>query len=150
MSMPVARRLALLFMGAALLLPAAASALSPWALFFDSGSSRLSAQAEKILDYVAQAVRESDIRKLAISGHADRVGSAEANRALGLKRAEAVKAALVRRGVPAGMMTVETWGEERPIVQTADGVAELQNRFVFVTILVMCRGPSAFAPSPGC
>jgi outer membrane protein OmpA-like peptidoglycan-associated protein len=50
------------------------------------------------------------------------------------KRAEAVHAYLVSRGVPSAAMTVTSYGESRPLIVTADGVREPQNRRVEVVV----------------
>nr|MDP9415782.1 flagellar motor protein MotB [Pseudomonadota bacterium] len=42
------------------------------------------------------------------------------------------------RGVPDGAITTEAFGESRPLVETADGVREPQNRRVEITF-----GPGA-------
>ena len=54
--------------------------------------------------------------------------------ALSLRRANAVKDALVREGVPATGIAVIGRGESQPLVQTADGVREPQNRRVEIVI----------------
>jgi outer membrane protein OmpA-like peptidoglycan-associated protein len=54
--------------------------------------------------------------------------------ALSLRRANAVKGALVQNGVPATAISVVGKGESQPLVQTADGVREPQNRRVEIVI----------------
>jgi outer membrane protein OmpA-like peptidoglycan-associated protein len=44
-----------------------------------------------------------------------------------------VKAYMAGKGVPEGSMTTEAFGESRPLVETADGVREPQNRRVEIT-----------------
>lgn len=45
-----------------------------------------------------------------------------------------MKAALIERGVPAGLIRVEAWGKARGLVETADGVPEPQNRAVGIVM----------------
>jgi outer membrane protein OmpA-like peptidoglycan-associated protein len=66
-------------------------------------------------------------------GHADRSGSDTYNQALSLRRANAVKGALVREGVSESMIAVDGRGESEPMVPTADGVREPQNRRVNIS-----------------
>ncbi|SKA31105.1 OmpA family protein, partial [Enhydrobacter aerosaccus] len=56
------------------------------------------------------------------------------NMALSLRRANAVKDALVRNGVPATAISVVGKGEQGLLVPTADGVREPQNRRVVIEI----------------
>ena len=68
-----------------------------------------------------------------LAGHADRSGSASYNVGLSQRRADAVRAYLAGRGVPDGSISTSAFGEERPLVQTEDGVREPQNRRVEIT-----------------
>jgi OmpA-OmpF porin, OOP family len=53
--------------------------------------------------------------------------------ALAGRRNASVREYLVGRGIPAGRMSSEAFGESRPRVPTADGVREPQNRRVEIT-----------------
>ena len=66
--------------------------------------------------------------------HADRSGSNAYNNALSLKRAASVKTALVKDGIADKAITTTGKGEEDPLVQTADGVREPQNRRVQISL----------------
>ncbi len=67
-------------------------------------------------------------------GHADSVGPKEQNLVLARERAEEVKNALVRRGVPSSIVSAIGVGEEAPMVQTEDGRRKRANRVVVLTI----------------
>jgi outer membrane protein OmpA-like peptidoglycan-associated protein len=69
-----------------------------------------------------------------VTGHADRAGPDSYNMALSMRRADAVKAVLVREGVPANQIAVVARGESQPLVPTADGVREPQNRRVEIVL----------------
>ena len=66
----------------------------------------------------------------AVTGCADRAGSDSYNMELSLRRANAVRAGLVARGVSPDSITVVGRGETEPAVPTADGVKEQANRLV--------------------
>jgi outer membrane protein OmpA-like peptidoglycan-associated protein len=68
-----------------------------------------------------------------LAGHADKSGSAQYNVGLSQRRADAVRSYLEGRGVPGGAIASEAFGESRPLVETADGVREPQNRRVEIT-----------------
>jgi OmpA-OmpF porin, OOP family len=125
---------------AALLLAAVpAWALSPFFVFFDRGSVRFDTQDEAILDNAFAAIRFLDVRSLEIAGHTDRVGSEADNVALSRRRAEAVRDALLARGMsPRVEVRIVAAGEADPLVETADGVPEPQNRHVSIIFYGMC------------
>ncbi|TBR25145.1 MAG: OmpA family protein, partial [Reyranella sp.] len=64
----------------------------------------------------------------------DTSGSESYNMALSLRRANAVKDALVREGVPATNIAVLGRGEQGLLVQTGDNVREPQNRRVEIVV----------------
>ena len=68
------------------------------------------------------------------SGHTDTSGAEAYNMALSLRRANTVKDALVREGVPATAISVVGRGEAGLLVQTGDNVREPQNRRVEIVI----------------
>ena len=68
--------------------------------------------------------------RINLTGHADRAGSDAYNVRLSQRRAEAVKAELVRLGFNANDISVVAKGEADPLVPTADGVREPKNRRV--------------------
>ena len=103
-------------------------------VFFDWDRSNLSAQAMSTIQQAANAFKTRGNARITATGHADRSGPENYNMALSLRRANAVKDALVREGVPATAISVVGRGESQPLVQTADGVREPQNRRVEIVI----------------
>jgi OOP family OmpA-OmpF porin len=115
--------------------PAAAQAASPpppVMLFFDWGKPDIRNDDQAILDQVAAAYRSRPSARLRLAGHTDRSGGAAVNRASGLKRAQAVRAELEKRGIPRNAMSLASFGEDQPLVATEDGVREVQNRRVVI------------------
>jgi outer membrane protein OmpA-like peptidoglycan-associated protein len=103
-------------------------------VFFDWDRSNLSAQALNTIKQAAQAYKSKGNARVTATGHTDTSGPEAYNMALSLRRANAVKDALVREGVPATAITVIGKGETGLLVQTADGVREPQNRRVEIVI----------------
>lgn len=83
--------------------------------FFDFDSTRLKPGAYGELDRVADVLNKYPRTTIEIGGHTDTRGSEEYNRELSLKRAEAVKTALIQNGISPERMRAVGYGETRPI-----------------------------------
>ena len=99
-------------------------------VFFDWDRSNLSAQAMATIQQAAAAYKSNSGARVTAVGHTDTSGPDDYNMALSLRRANAVKGALVQAGVPAGAIDTIGKGEQGLLVATADGVREPQNRRV--------------------
>jgi len=97
-------------------------------VFFDFDQSTLGPGAQSVLDAVAAEVSKRSLNSITVVGHADTSGTEAYNQKLAMRRAEAVRAALVQRGISASMIKTESRGETELLVQTADGVREPANR----------------------
>jgi outer membrane protein OmpA-like peptidoglycan-associated protein len=107
---------------------------APMMLFFDWAKPDIRSDDQAVLDRAAEAWRASPGSGLTLSGHTDRSGSSAFNIRASRKRAEMVRDELVKRGVPAGAISVVAYGEDRPLVPTEDGVREVQNRRVEIEL----------------
>jgi len=114
--------------------PPAAVAPPSFMVFFDWDRSNLSAQALNTIKQAADAYKTKGNARITATGHADKSGPEAYNMALSLRRANTVKDALVQNGVPATAIAVVGRGEAQPLVQTADGVREPQNRRVEIVV----------------
>ena len=105
--------------------------MGPGFVFFESGSSLVDRVAGATLErFVHSIMPSSPPSRVALLGHADRVGDSAANLRLSRRRAEAVRDFLAAHGILESQMRVEAAGEGRPLVETPDGIAEPRNRFV--------------------
>ena len=82
---------------------------------FEESSARIDQASRTLVDEVAAALRPCLGSIISITGHTDSSGSEEGNLALSLARAEAVRDALVARGIPAGGLRVRGFGSRRPV-----------------------------------
>ncbi len=115
--------------------PAAAPVTPPsFMVFFDWDRSNLSEQALGTIRQAAQAYKTKGNARITATGHTDTSGSEQYNMALSLRRANSVKDALVREGVPATAIAVIGRGEQGLLVQTGDNVREPQNRRVEIVV----------------
>lgn len=113
-----------------------AAALGPrtFIVFFDFDSSKLTPEAKRVLDSVANYAKKGKAAKLVLTGHTDTSGSRKYNEGLSLRRANAVWSGLADRGIGAKKMKVFAKGESDPLIATGDGVKEPQNRRVTIDI----------------
>jgi outer membrane protein OmpA-like peptidoglycan-associated protein len=102
-------------------------------VFFEFDKSALTVDGRKVVDAAAAAFK-SGKSGIAIAGYTDLAGTQQYNLALSKRRADTVKSALVRDGVPAASINESWHGKENPRVPTADGVREPQNRRVEITM----------------
>ena len=103
-------------------------------VFFDFDRSNITPTASETIRKAAADAKAGQKTRVGVTGHADRAGSDAYNMALSLRRANAVKDELVRNGIPATAIAVVGRGESQPLVQTADGVREPQNRRVEIVL----------------
>ena len=117
--------------------PAVAPTQAPartYLVFFDFNRADLTGRAREIIGEAAQNSRRVQSTRIEVAGHADRSGSPQYNQRLSQRRAEAVASELVSRGVNRSDIGVTAFGESRPLVATADGVREPQNRRVEIVL----------------
>ncbi|HEV7264659.1 MAG TPA: OmpA family protein [Falsiroseomonas sp.] len=103
-------------------------------VFFDFDRADLTDRARQIIADAAQASTRVQTTRIEVAGHADRAGNPQYNQRLSMRRAQAVGQELVRLGVPQGAIDLQAFGESRPLVPTADGVREPQNRRVEIVL----------------
>ena len=105
-----------------------------YTLFFNTGTADLTTQSRASLNDVRQKIKGFPAAQVTVIGHTDRVGTSEANDALSLKRAAAIRDMLVQIGIPKDAIEVVGRGEREPLVQTADGKSEERNRRVEIKL----------------
>lgn len=103
---------------------------SVYIVFFAWDRAEITPVAATILDQVADDFERGEVPRIILSGHTDTSGPADYNMGLSERRARAVAAELVARGVPETAIEVTWFGETQLRVPTADEVREPQNRRV--------------------
>lgn len=97
-------------------------------VFFDFDKYNLTEDAKEILRNLFSNTRNARAVQYSVTGHADRSGSDAYNMKLSERRANSVQQELQQLGAPAGSVSLDWKGERDPLVQTADGIKEPQNR----------------------
>jgi outer membrane protein OmpA-like peptidoglycan-associated protein len=103
-------------------------------VFFNLNSAALTPDARNVVSQAATAFQQNAKTQIRVTGYTDASGSARYNLALSRRRADAVRADLVRLGVPANDIGVAWEGEANLRVPTPSGVREAQNRRVEIVI----------------
>ena len=102
---------------------------------FSTGTrADLSARARQIVSQAAAASTHVQTTRIEVNGYTDLSGTKAYNDRLSRRRAEAVQMELVRDGVSEDEIVMHGFGESNPLVPTAPGVREPQNRRVEILL----------------
>ncbi len=102
---------------------------------FASGSARITGGSRRTLARAVKTLAEYPTLRLKISGYTDDRGDREANIALSLERADAVKAYLVRMGIDGDRLETEGLGPDQPIADNATAAGRRKNRRIEFTLV---------------
>jgi iron complex outermembrane receptor protein len=114
--------------------PAATIPVRTYLVFFDWDRADLTARARQIVDSAAEASTHVQTTRIEVDGYTDLSGTAAYNQKLSVRRAETVQNELVHDGVPAAEIAIHGYGQSNPLVPTAPGVREPQNRRVEIVL----------------
>lgn len=103
-------------------------------VIFDFDSAQLRPGSNNALDEVASFLIDSEEPLIKVEGHTDSVGSHDYNMKLSRDRADAVRDALVRRGVPPSSIQVAGYGEEFPVASNDTDAGRQENRRVEIVL----------------
>lgn len=102
---------------------------------FASDSAAIARESRPLLDKLAGIASRCKKFHLIVEGHTDGSGGKIHNLELSKKRAEAVRWALVDRGVDMDHISAEGFGSSRPIVQGTSDRANAENRRIEFNVL---------------
>lgn len=102
---------------------------------FDLGKATLTRSSAPVLDLAISALREYPSVRIEISGHTDNRGPREINMRLSQRRADAVRAYLVERGIDEGRIVTRGAGPDEPIDSNATGEGRANNRRIEFRVL---------------
>jgi len=103
-------------------------------VLFDVGRATLKPGAERTLNELGTFLREYPERNVLVEGHTDSTGGRDLNMRLSRDRAEAVRAALEARGIPAARVRTLGLGPDYPVASNADAGGRQRNRRVEIII----------------
>jgi OOP family OmpA-OmpF porin len=103
-------------------------------LRFDTGSARLRPESQARLDEIAGVLLANPNARMKVTGHTDSAGNAERNLQLSQKRANAVVAELVRKGISPDRIVAGGSGQRYPVADNSTAEGRAQNRRVSVGV----------------
>ena len=103
--------------------------------FFDFDKSVLKPAGRASLDDLVAKIQGVNVETIISTGHTDSIGTDAYNQRLSLRRANAVKAYLVSKGVPADRIVVEGKGEKQPVASNSTREGRAKNRRVEIEVV---------------
>lgn len=104
-------------------------------VLFEVGRAELLPSARKNIDDVIELLESEPGKRIRIEGHTDATGPAALNLRLSQQRADAVRAALIERGIEPGRMEAVGMGEDFPIASNDTEAGRARNRRVDIILL---------------
>ncbi|MBF5006304.1 outer membrane protein OmpA [Diaphorobacter caeni] len=103
--------------------------------FFDFDKSVLKPEGKAKLDDLVSKVKNINLEVIIAVGHTDSVGSDAYNQKLSVRRAEAVKAYLVSKGIEKNRVYTEGKGEKQPVADNKTAAGRAKNRRVEIEVV---------------
>ncbi|MCX7203509.1 MAG: OmpA family protein [Burkholderiales bacterium] len=103
--------------------------------FFDFDKATLKPEGKAKLDDLAGKIKDVTLEVVIAVGHTDSVGSEAYNQKLSLRRAEAVKAYLVSKGIEANRVYTEGKGTKQPVADNKTAEGRAKNRRVEIEVV---------------
>jgi len=119
--------------------PAAEKVTFAGTVHFDFDKAELKPDGKATLDELANRIRGINLEVVIAIGHADVIGSEAYNQKLSVRRAEAIKAYLVSKGIEPNRIYTEGKGEKQPV--TGDKCKKLGPEHRSNKKLVACLAP---------
>ncbi|HEY2995760.1 MAG TPA: OmpA family protein [Methylomirabilota bacterium] len=116
-------------------------------VYFDFKSTRLRADAARMLQDKAALMERTSTWAVLVQGYADRQGPAEYNKRLAQQRAEAVRQFLVELGVPEGTVKTVTIGQDGALCDEPSKECQQLNRRVHLEIRRLARITAPVRPA---
>lgn len=97
---------------------------------FESDSARLTKDSFPVLDAAADSLKKRGDVTTEVAGFTDSRGAEEHNHVLSQRRADAVRAYLISKGIPAAKLSSRGYGEDQPIADNKTAAGRAANRRV--------------------
>ena len=114
--------------------PAPPPPTKAWMVFFDTNSTTLSQQSAMTVTEAVSVAKSTPNAKVTVTGYTDTDGAPAYNQQLSVRRADAVKNALVSGGITPQSITVTGAGEGGLLIDTPDQTKNEKNRRVQIVV----------------
>lgn len=118
------------------------------AIYFTSGSAEIGSDSAYALDQFADFANRCPDIAITVAGHTDNIGNPGANLRLSQRRADAVLADLVARGLSADRLRAEGFGDRDPVVANDTSANRARNRRIVFNLIRIAGGDTAEAALP--
>jgi OmpA-OmpF porin, OOP family len=102
---------------------------------FDFDKSVIKPAGKQVLDDLVAKLKNVGVEVIVVVGHTDSIGTDAYNMKLGSRRAEAVKAYLVNKGIEKTRVYTESKGESKPVADNKTAQGRAKNRRVEVEVV---------------
>ena len=99
---------------------------------FDIGKATVKPESFPIIDQIVTYLDNHPQMRIVIEGHTDNTGSVSLNQTLSEKRAQSIKAEIVKRGIEPGRMETIGYGSSKPVADNGTAAGRTQNRRVTI------------------
>ena len=103
-------------------------------VLFDLNRAELKPAGETTVGRLADFMAEYENRRVRVEGYTDSTGAESYNQQLSERRAEAVREALMDRGINRARIEVQGFGEQYPVATNETSAGRQQNRRVEIVI----------------
>ena len=104
-------------------------------VYFQTNKAKILARSFPLLDNVVAVLKAHEKLVIQVEGHTDSQGNDAYNKSLSQRRAEAVVAYLIGKGIDKARLVAEGFGEENPVASNKTKNGRAQNRRVVFTII---------------
>lgn len=102
---------------------------------FDLNKSEVKSEGKQVLDRLIDQIRDLNVEVILVVGHTDSAGNSAKNQKLSERRAEAVKAHLIGKGIASARVYTEGKAETQPIGDNGTETGRAKNRRAEVEII---------------
>lgn len=101
---------------------------------YGSAEKEYDARVDEYLDKLAERVKKTG-EKITLTGHTDNAGEEDYNVRLGQARANGIRSILMKKGVPADLISVSSKGESQPVATNDTDAGRRENRRVELRLI---------------